>query len=244
MISLVLGASAGVGRSLAESLARIGDDLVLVASDDADLQALAAHIRCVYGCQVFIAATDAACPQRCVDDISAALQGFATPDRLFFPVGISSKHDQGILDASDATRLLHANLTVVISVVGRFLPGIIARGSGNIVGFGSVAAVRGRSSNVVYAAAKRGLESYFESLRHLTASTGVQVVYYRLGYIDSQQSFGQKLLFPKASPNSVSDAIVRNLCKRSGFQTYPWYWSLIGLAVSLVPWPIFKRMRF
>lgn len=244
MKSLILGATAGVGRALAESLARIGDDLVLVATDPQDLSALAAHIWCVYGRQVETVATDASSPQRCLDDIVEALEGRESPDRLLFPIGVSSLEDKGYLGARETNRLLNTNLAVIVAVTAHFLPGLMTQGSGSIIGFGSVAAVRGRSSNVVYAAAKRGLESYFQSLRQITAATNIEVSFYRLGYVDSQQSFGQTLRFPKAAPEAVSREVVRNLAHGGGFRSFPQYWAGIAWAVSLLPWALFKRIRF
>ena len=94
--------------------------------------------------------------------------------------------------------LVNANLVSVMAAVGQFLPAMLARNGGNIVGIGSVAALRGRGGNVAYAAAKRGLESYFESLRHRTASTGVRVQFYRLGDVDTALIFGRRLPFPLA----------------------------------------------
>lgn len=244
MRSVILGGSAGVGRALSESLAARGDDLLLVATDRDDLTAQAAHLRTVYGRDVRTVATDATAPQRCVEDIFRAMEDFGVPDRLLFPIGVSRADDRGALDALQSLRLINANLTVVIGVVAKVLPAMLVNGRGNIVGFGSVAAIRGRSANVVYSAAKRALESYFQSLRHMTASTQVRVHFYRLGYVASQQSFGQRLLFPAATPAAVSEAVVARLEKHSGTYNFPWFWRPVGLMVSALPWAIFKRLNF
>jgi NAD(P)-dependent dehydrogenase (short-subunit alcohol dehydrogenase family) len=46
------------------------------------------------------------------------------------------------------------------------------------VAWGSVAAVRGRRRNVAYSAAKRALQSFFESLRHACVGSSVTVQFY------------------------------------------------------------------
>lgn len=243
MSSVVVGATAGVGRALAELLAANGEDLVLMASDARDLTALASHIRTVHQRRVDTLVVDAAQPHDALEALDRLLVD-RTPDHLFFPIGASRSDDQGELGAAEASMLISINLTTVIAIVARFLPRFVARNSGSIVGFGSVASVRGRSSNMVYAAAKRGLESYFESLRHITARTQIEVSLYRLGYVDSQQSYGQRLIFPKVSPQAVAREVVADLGRGGGFRSFPSYWRLIALAVALVPWPIFKRLRF
>ena len=52
MIAIVVGASAGLGRALAEELAATGHDLVVVSSDARDLEALASDLRIRHGVRV------------------------------------------------------------------------------------------------------------------------------------------------------------------------------------------------
>lgn len=244
MRSVILGGSAGVGRALSESLAARGDDLLLIATDPEDLDAQAAHLRTVYGCDVRTLVTDATALQRSVEDVCAAIHDFGPVDRLLFPIGVSRSDDRGALNALQSMHLINANLTVVIGVVASVLPAMLARGRGNIIGFGSVASVRGRSTNVVYSAAKRALESYFQSLCHMTSATQLRVHFYRLGYVASQQSFGQRLIFPATSTKSVSEAVVDRLGKPSGFYDFPWFWRPVGRIVKALPWMVFKRLKF
>lgn len=244
MRALVVGASAGVGRALSEALAARGDALLLVASDFRDLEAEAAHLRLVYGVQVETVAADASCPQECLDRIIRVIGTFGAIEGLFFPIGVSRSDDRATLSFEESRRLFDANLLIVVGVVGHLLPLLLASNRGDIVGFGSVAAIRGRRANIVYAAAKRGLESYFESLRHLTARTGVCVQFYRLGYVATQQSFGRRLLFPPATPQSIAEVVVRNLGRDRGLTYFPRYWSIIAKIVSVLPWSIFKRLDF
>ena len=243
MTALVLGASAGVGRALARALAAAGQDLVLVARGEADLAAEAAHLRLSFGVAVDWVAADAADPAAAV----RALQPFAQRGdvrALFFPVGMTEAGDDGTLPGERAVAVINANLGVVAAVVALFLPGLLAGGAGDIVGFGSVAAMRGRGSNVVYAAAKRGLEGYFESLRHRTSASGVRVQMYRLGYVATQMSYGQRLPFPAVRPEAVAARVVRGLSRDGGMRTVPWFWQAIGVALRLVPWPVYRRMQF
>ncbi len=71
-----------------------------------------------------------------------------------------------------------------------------------MVGFGSIAAARGRSGNVVHASSKRALESYFESLRHAWAGQGPRVQFYILGYLDTSLASGRTKLFPRLRRNA------------------------------------------
>lgn len=244
MRAIVVGASAGVGRALCEGLAQRGTSLLLVAGDRRDLEALAAHLRLVFQVEVAIVAVDAVDVTKCVEEIGKIADAFGVIDSLYFPIGMSRSDDQGGLNSERAIAVLNSNLSVVIGIVSRFLPQMLSLPEARIVGFSSIAAIRGRRNNVVYSAAKRGLESYFESLRHLTADSGVLVQTYRLGYVATQQSFGQRLLFPAVTPKQVADAVLKNRDHDFGRRFFPWYWTLIALAVSWLPWPMYKRLNF
>lgn len=244
MSALVVGASAGVGRALCEALAQRGVALLLVASDARDLDALAAHLRLVYRVEVQTVAADATRVAECVELVEMAAATFGAIDSLYFPIGASCAYDRGLLGVEQASAIMNTNLAVVIGIASRLLSQLLIMRRANIVGFGSIAAIRGRKSNVVYSAAKRGLQSYFESLRHLTAHTGVRVQFYRLGYVATQQSFGQRLLFPVVTPKQVAQEVLRNLDKDMGKVFFPRYWALIALALSCVPWTIYKKLDF
>jgi short-subunit dehydrogenase len=242
--ALVLGASAGVGRALSEELAARGDSLLLVASDARDLQAQAAHLRLTYGTSVGILPADATLPEDCCDRIRSAADAFGQIEAFFFPIGVSRSDDRGLLSLGESRRLLDANFLVIVAVISHFLPGLLLSKHGYIVGFGSVAALRGRRTNIVYAAAKRALESYFESLRHAMAQTDVRVQFYRLGYVSTQQSFAASLLLPAVTPQRVAREVLRNLGTRTGLIHFPRYWWLVGRMVSALPWFLYRKIEF
>lgn len=242
MSALVFGGSAGLGRALARTLAARGESLVLVARDARDLAAEAAHLRTLYGVAVEWMALDAADPQ--ATEKLAGVPGAAAIRRLIFPVGTGNDSDDGLLPPATVAALVNANLTSVMATVSLFLPQLLAANVGTIVGIGSVAALRGRNRNVTYAAAKRGLESYFESLRHRTAATGVRVQFYRLGYVDTQLSFGRRLPLPKASPQAIARTIAGNLGRDIGCRTLPAFWRPISWALRALPWRLYRRLNF
>lgn len=242
MTTVIIGASAGVGRALGRALAAEGHALFLVARHAQDLDAEARHLRTLYGADIAWAAADAAEPAALVE----ALRGVAAkPVRhLLFPLGLSEENDDGGLDVAAIRRLVDVNLTSVMAVTALLLPRMLEANEGTIVGFGSVAAIRGRGSNIAYAAAKRGLESYFESLRHRLAPTGVAVQFYRLGYVASQMSFGKKLPFPAIAPEQVAAHVTRYLGWDQGLRHLPRYWAGIGAVVRALPWFVYRRLRF
>ena len=102
-----------------------------------------------------------------------------------------------------------------------------------IVGFGSVSGKIGRNFNSYYAASKRALESYFESLAFDENKTCVQI--YILGYMDTNLSFGKDLKLPKGSPKKLAEIVYKNKNKKFKKIYYPVWWSFISLIFYLVP---------
>lgn len=241
---IVVGASAGLGRALAEELARQGHSLLLSASDARDLTPLAADLGLRYRVPVAIVAQDAADVTALGDALADARSKTEEIDGLMFALGHSRDGDDGLLPASESERLVHVNFLSVVSVVTRFLPELLEKGRGEIIGFGSVAATRGRSRNVVYAASKRALESYFESLRHVAEPRGVHVSFWVLGFLDTNLSFGEKLLLPAASPSKAAKHVCRRLAARAGRRFFPRAWRPVTNVVRSLPWFIFRRLRF
>jgi short-subunit dehydrogenase len=225
-------------------MAASGCSLILVARSAADLEAEARHLRTTFGVEVHWIVADASSPQGTVDALRPLAGGGQQVRNLLFPVGMADDVDDGQLAAARVAALVNANLASIMAVVALFLPDLLGAGEGNIIGFGSVAAIRGRGANVIYAAAKRGLESYFESIRHLTAGTGVCVQFYRLGYVDTQIAWGRRMYFPITTPEKVAEHVQRNLNRDLGNVHYPLFWWGVGLLLRGMPWFVYRRLRF
>ena len=243
MTCVVVGASSGLGRELAQALARRGKALVLAASDARDLEALAADLRLVRGVTVKTVAvdgTDHAGLARALDEAV----GDDALEAVLCPIGSSYDDDDGSLPPERAEEIVRINFLAVTSVVARLLPRLLARRGGTIAGFGSVAAERGRGRNVVYAAAKRALESYFESLRHRLEPEGISVALYTLGYVDTNLAYGRPLPFPKADPRRLAEEIIGELGRARGRHYRPAWWGPIAFALRSLPWFVYRRLRF
>ena len=242
MTAVVIGASSGLGRALALELARAGNALLLVASDPRDLAAEAADLTLRFGVQVEVVAIDLATCGDPAAMLKPVLERLPAPTALLLPVGMSRSDDDGSLAASAIGSLLAINLHAPLGIMQGLLPALL-ESRGVVVGFGSIAAARGRNRNRVYAAAKRGLESCFESLRHAHPPQTLRVQFYRLGFMRSNLTFGQRLPLPAADPARIARRVVGNLARGSFTVHQPRWWGLIRLIVRALPWPVFRRMR-
>ena len=241
---VIVGASSGVGRALAASFAAAGHDLIVVSSDARDIAATATDLSIRHGRQVSPVSADITNLDQYLTRLERAIADTDGVDGLFLPVGAVLEHDNGELDPAAAEWTMRANFTAVAATVTTMLPYFLARGCGTIAGFGSVAATRGRGSNIIYAASKRALESFFESLRHRCVGTGVVVQFYVLGYLDTALSYGRRTPLRPGAPEALSMLVLRKLGSDVGVVYYPGVWRWVTVILRLLPWPIFKRLSF
>ena len=242
MRSLVVGATAGLGRGLASQLAMIGSDLVLAGRDEADLGRVAADLSARHGVSVQVVIADAASPVDFGAQLASALAG-APLDVAMFPLGVSVDDDAVSGDPTNAVGLVTVNLSSILT--GTMAVADIMRGQGRgvIIGFSSIAATRGRARNAAYAAAKRGVESWFESLRADLVASGVGVAWYVLGYVDTNLSYGQQLPLPVARVDRVASTVVGRIDRARGRQFTPSWWRLVAAAIRRLPFGIFSRLK-
>jgi short-subunit dehydrogenase len=240
--SIVIGASSGLGRALATELARKGNALLLVASDLRDLDALASNLNLRYGVAVRALALDLGREADPGARIAGALAGLPPASALLLPIGYSREDDDFSLDAAGIGQLLAINLHAPLAIVHALLPTLVET-HGTVVLFGSVAAVRGRGRNVVYATAKRALVSLGESLRQRYKPGELCVQVYRLGFLATNLTHGMRLPLPAADPERIARMVVRRLGRGSSSRYLPRWWGLVALLVRLLPWFIYRRMK-
>lgn len=243
--AVIVGASSGVGRALAEELARRGYDLVVAARSSRDLEAVAADLSLRYRVEVHPEPLDLgrddwdaqAFAERCFERLGEV-------GCLLLPVGAVDSRDRGLADPEVLSRVLRVNYGGVIQVAAEFAKRFEQAEEGCLVFFSSIAAAAPRSRNTTYSSAKAAVEVYGKGLRHYFACSGVVVQVYALGYIDTSMTFGMDLLLPAASPARVAETIVENLHRDRGLVYLPRLWGPIVWIVSRLPWFIYRRLSF
>jgi len=245
MTFLIVGGSSGVGRASAERFAAGRHPLCIVSSDRRDSLALASDLSLRWSIAVEPVAIDLALSQPSLVELDAALSRLPPLRGILLCAGTSRTDDRPGEAAANFESLTYVNYLAGCEIVNHYLPALRRAGrAGLIVGFGSVAAERGRSRNAGYAAAKRALRTYFESLRHELAAAGVIVQFYTLGYIDTNLSFAQSTPLPAASPRSLAERVYRRAGRDFGHAYYPAFWGPLCLILRLLPWRLFRRLSF
>ena len=176
-VALVTGASAGLGRQFARTLAGAGAALVVTARRADRLDALVGEIEAAGG-RALAQPLDLRDPGAIVAAFDAAEQAFGTVDILI--------NNAGIADANHATRLSLADVDAIIDTNFRapFLMAteaarrlMAAKQPGRIVNLSSVGAYSygSTSAAALYAATKAGISRLTETLALEWAKFGINV---------------------------------------------------------------------
>ena len=170
--ALITGASVGLGAEFARQLAAQGHNLVLVARDQARLQATAAELEQRYGI------TAEVLPADLTDDggVAAVVGRLTTAER---PVGVLVNNaGTGLLhnfeknDLSEEKQHLKLHVETAMELTHAALQGMLERGSGRIINVASVAAFVPRGT---YSAAKAWLLSFSRWANLAYGPRGVKV---------------------------------------------------------------------
>lgn len=151
--ALVTGATSGIGKAVAQKLARQGADVVLHGRDQARGEALVKEIVAEGGTARFVAAdlTDAA------DTLRLAAEAGAV-DVLVSNAGLYEFTPTALTDAASFDRHIAVNTRAPFLLVGALAPGMAERGHGSIVIVGSSAARLPAPVGAAYGASKAGAE--------------------------------------------------------------------------------------
>ncbi|ABK43653.1 short-chain dehydrogenase/reductase SDR [Magnetococcus marinus MC-1] len=244
MTQMIVGASAGLGRALAEHYAQKGHPLLLISSDSRDCERMVADLSLRFGVQVRYFAQDLSNGDWPFSAIEARLSELPPLKGVLLPVGFTDDADLLTIEPKQLEKILRVNFTSVAMFISHFLPHLRSTPGSKIVAFGSISSIRGRGRNIIYSSAKRALISYFESLAHGLNDQGPAVWLINVGYLATNQSFAQRTLLPPQDPHQLAKLVQMLPSNRSGIRFWPGYWRWIALILRMIPWFIYKRLSF
>ncbi|NMO92059.1 SDR family oxidoreductase [Actinomycetospora sp. TBRC 11914] len=246
-VALVTGASSGIGTEFATQLAGRGHDLVLVARDEARLEALATELR-GRGSHAEVLVADLADPaararveRRLADPGDAAPVDLLVNNAGYGTAGEFIETDPAVLAANH-----EVNVTAVLLLCRAALPGMVARGRGGVINTSSVAGfLPGRGS--VYGAGKAYVTALSQNLFMSVYGTGVHVMALCPGYTKTEfhERFGQGRPGPGflwlEADRVVADALA-DYDRRRELSVPGAVYKAIVAGSRLVPLPILQRL--
>jgi short-subunit dehydrogenase len=239
----ITGASSGIGQALASRYYRAGWRLALVARRTAEIenwarsQGIASDRYAVYGADVADTHSIVAAGNACV-----ARQG--VPDVVVANAGISVGMDTAYLeDIEVMARTFATNNVGLAATFHPFVAAMVKRGSGALVGIGSVAGIRGLPGHGAYCASKAAVISYCESLRGELRSSGVKVVTISPGYIDTPLTRQNRYSMPfLMRAEDFADRAFEAIEVGASYRVIPWQMGVVAKLMRMLPNPVFDRL--
>lgn len=186
--AVVTGSSRGIGRAVAEELARAGFDVCVNCSSERGLsgvQQLADQLAAEHGVRAIAVAANVADAAEAEALVAAAHEAFSRVDVLVNNAGITRDGLLLRMSEEDFTRVLDTNLKGAFHCMKAACRGMMRRRAGRIVNISSVVGVRGNAGQANYAASKAGLIGLSKSAAKELASRGITVNCIAPGFIDT-----------------------------------------------------------
>jgi NADP-dependent 3-hydroxy acid dehydrogenase YdfG len=210
-IAIVTGASRGVGRETALTLARAGLILFLAARTKAGLDDAVAEIEAEGG-QATSIPTDVTQANSVQNLVDLVTQQVGRIDLLVNNAGVGVFQPLAESDPDDWLQVIHSNLTSTYLCSRAVLPAMIFQKSGQIINMLSIAAKVAFPAASAYCAAKAGALALTKVLREEVRAEGIRVTAVLPGSIDSTFWDGMEQhpdLNLMLKPNHIAETILR-----------------------------------
>jgi short-subunit dehydrogenase len=238
----ITGASSGIGQALAASFYDAGYRLALVARRTGEIETWATA-RQLSADRYRIYSADVAQTDSIVAAGNACIAQQGLPDVVIANAGISVGIDTA--ERSDLDVLAQTFATNNVGLAATFHPfvrAMVQRGSGRLVGIGSVASIRGLPGHGAYCASKAGVVAYCESLRGELFNSGVKVVTLCPGYIDTPLTQGNRYGMPfLMKAEDFAAQALRAIEAGTSYRVIPWQMGVVAKIMRMLPNAVLDR---
>jgi len=234
---VVTGASSGIGRALALHLASRGAKLGLLSRRKDSLAQLAGEIRAGGGQGEFRAA-DVTQAESLASAVLELEQLLGPCDVAIASAGIYRQTGGTALDASAVEAVIATNVLGVSNLFAAVLPGMLARGSGNLAAVASIAGLLGLPGGGAYSASKAAVIALLQSLRLDLAPRGIRVTTILPGYVDTPMitDHERRTLRNLFTAEQAASRIVRAIERGQTEAAFPFSLWLQARLAGLLPW--------
>lgn len=241
----LLGATRGMGRTLARLMAERGDSLHLLGRNAEELASSAADLeQRGAAAAVGTSACDLEEPSTFDRALAAAEEMLDGLDAVVVTAGLFATQDALEADREFTRRLLDVDFARTVEFCELARQHLLAAGGGTLCVFSSVAGDRGRKPVILYGAAKAGLAAYLEGLDHKFHQQGLRVVCVKPGFVKTSMTAGLDPPPFAGEPEGVARQVLKAIDRGQPLVYTPGIWRWVMLAIRWLPRAVMRRIDF
>ncbi len=237
---VIVGASSGIGRLIAEDFATRGWRVGITARREEPLREIAAR----FPGNVEYSAYDVAAPDA-PERLEGLINRLGGMDVLLFAAGCGWYNPS--LDPADEQRTIATNVTGFTRTIDAAYHYFAGRESGGrIAAITSIGGVKGLGISAAYTATKRYQWTYLQALDQLAHIKGLNVAFtdIRPGFIDTALLDRNPKLPPLTmKPAYAVKRIVRAILKGRRVAVIDWRWAIVAALWRLIPNALWRRLK-
>ncbi len=238
---IITGGSEGVGAATARLFADAAANLMLVARNKRNLEAIAEELRDKTRVEIF--AMDVSDAEACVDVFKKAQFEFGRVDILINNAGFHRRGPAESVEPADLGKMIDVNLKAPIMLSRIALPYLREAGGGAIINVGSLAGRTFVPNSATYSASKNGLRAFTYSLAEELRGSDIQVAVVSPGPIstgfilaDIDQTSDVTFSQPMSTPEEVAQVILDLCGSNRREQSMPPFSGFLTTVMYLMPW--------
>ena len=238
---VITGGSKGIGAAAARLFAEAGANLMLVARNKKDLEALADELRDKTRVEIF--AMDVTDVDACVDLFKKAAFEFGRVDILVNNAGFHARGPVRKVEANELGRIIDVNLKAPIMLTRIALPYIEEVGGGAVINVASLHGKLASAGASTYSASKFGLRIFTLALAQEMEGSGIKLGVVSPGPVDTGFIMTNvdeidDIVFsqPMSSAEEVGQTILDLCGNNQREQSMPTSSGLLATAAYLMPW--------
>ena len=239
---LITGASSGIGKSLAEELAKHDCTLFLAARRKALLDQISSDLS-ETNSKIFTFECNVSDKHNVADVFQQIKSKTDFIDLAILNAGIGHNMKVENFDSKYAEQIFGANVLGLIYCIEQLLPDYLREKRGIIAGVSSLADNRGFSESGFYCASKAAATIYLDGLRVELKSHGVKVITIKPGFVKTPMTDKNDFKMPLLMPVEKSAKIIlRGLKKEKSIIQFPLPLVLGSKLVGALPTFIYERL--
>jgi short-subunit dehydrogenase len=166
------------------------------------------------------------------------------PQIVICAFGYLVENNESINNFNEAEKVIDTNFKGAVSILNIISKDFKQRKNGTIIGISSVAADRGRASNLIYGAAKAGFDAYLSGLRNLMSPFGINVITVKPGFVATKMIANHPTpAILTATADETAKKIHSAYTNKRNIVYSNLKWRLIMLVIQSIPERIFKKLK-